>query len=330
MTPQKAKPLQLDIAKASVSKTTNSKVGNDVNDFNASTPSLATAQLIHTFTATIDGVQTACCNGRELHNFMAVQRDFTTWIKGRIQKFGFVEGVDYLLAKSGEKVLPQSGENLGGRPSSDYHLTLDMAKELAMVENNEQGRQARRYFIACEKQALGDAPAQPNPGTLHGVFKGNDEAARVAAILKSVDLFPQVFGSVAWLGKSKRDQATAANEIVQQITGMNYLALAGNPHLKLDLFDDARSAGPTDQQKQIERLVLSMRKSLRYRPTKKQPAIQDNGIMTHTQLLRVMHMPAVAFAELIETALAQKIIKQVSGQPYGYGGTVYTLTGVAA
>ncbi|EAM0325957.1 phage antirepressor Ant, partial [Campylobacter coli] len=39
-----------------------------------------------------------------------------------------------------------------GRPRKEYYITLDMAKELCMVENNEKGRQARRYFIECEKR----------------------------------------------------------------------------------------------------------------------------------------------------------------------------------
>lgn len=70
------------------------------------------------------------------------------WVKDRIAKYQFVKNQDFAeftpnLAKN------QRGR---GRPSSEYQLTLDMAKELSMVENNENGRQARRYFIECERK----------------------------------------------------------------------------------------------------------------------------------------------------------------------------------
>lgn len=81
-------------------------------------------------------------SARELHKFLEVGRDFTNWIKGRINKYDFVEGIDFT---------PVWAESTGGRPSVDYALTVDMAKELAMVENNDQGKIARRYFIQCEK-----------------------------------------------------------------------------------------------------------------------------------------------------------------------------------
>lgn len=121
--------------------------------------------LVPVFAGTINSQPAQLCDARALHTFMGVLRDFSDWIKGRIKKFGFAEGVDYLLAKSGEQVFAKSGENFdspnlgnqkrgGDRRSIDYHLTLDMAKELAMVENNVKGREARRYFIDCEKRAL--------------------------------------------------------------------------------------------------------------------------------------------------------------------------------
>ncbi|WP_039760467.1 antA/AntB antirepressor family protein, partial [Bartonella queenslandensis] len=91
-----------------------------------------------------EAVQTV--NARELHVFLEVKRDFSNWIKDRINKYSFLKNQDYI-------VLANFGENLqGGRPSKEYHLTLDMAKELSMVERNEKGRQARRYFIECEKK----------------------------------------------------------------------------------------------------------------------------------------------------------------------------------
>lgn len=88
-------------------------------------------------------------NGRELHDFMEVGKRFTTWIQDRIKSYGFIEGQDYVVTE----VSPSFGNNnSGGRPSKEYYLTLDTAKEIAMVERNEKGREARRYFIQCEKQ----------------------------------------------------------------------------------------------------------------------------------------------------------------------------------
>lgn len=92
-----------------------------------------------------DGKETV--NARELHQFLEVGRDFSNWIKDRIEKYGFQEGEDFVT-----EVSANSGEK-GGRPQIQYHLSLDMAKELSMVENNDKGRQARLYFIEVEKKA---------------------------------------------------------------------------------------------------------------------------------------------------------------------------------
>lgn len=83
-------------------------------------------------------------DARELHNKLESKRDFSNWITDRIQKYDFIENVDFttILLKS-----------TGGRPRTEYALTLDTAKEIAMVENNEQGRKIRRYFIEVEKKA---------------------------------------------------------------------------------------------------------------------------------------------------------------------------------
>ncbi|WP_410742676.1 antA/AntB antirepressor family protein [Citrobacter freundii] len=90
---------------------------------------------------------TPMVSAKRLHAFLGVGRDFTNWIKGRISQYGFAENTDYV-------VYANSGENpLGGRPTVDYLITIDMGKELAMVERNEKGRQVRRYFITCEQQA---------------------------------------------------------------------------------------------------------------------------------------------------------------------------------
>lgn len=84
-------------------------------------------------------------NARALHSFLEAKRDFSTWIKDRIDKYDFVENQDFV-------VFPNFGENpKGGRPQIEYALSIGMAKELSMVEGNEKGKQARKYFIACEE-----------------------------------------------------------------------------------------------------------------------------------------------------------------------------------
>lgn len=88
-------------------------------------------------------------NARELHAFLENRDMFANWIKDRIEQYGFVENQDFV------RYLENSKKPLGGRPSMEYALSLDMAKELSMVERNAKGKQARQYFIDCEKRLSG-------------------------------------------------------------------------------------------------------------------------------------------------------------------------------
>lgn len=85
-------------------------------------------------------------SARELHYFLESKQEFATWIKNRVKKYDLTENEDYV-------VFDNSVNNLtGGRPTIEYALTLDAAKELSMVEGNAKGKQARKYFIECEKE----------------------------------------------------------------------------------------------------------------------------------------------------------------------------------
>jgi anti-repressor protein len=85
-------------------------------------------------------------NARELHQFLQIGTAFADWIRDRIQQYGFVEGTDY-------RVFQEIAKNpQGGRPLTEYEVTLGMAKELSMVERNDRGHQARLYFIDCERK----------------------------------------------------------------------------------------------------------------------------------------------------------------------------------
>jgi phage anti-repressor protein len=90
------------------------------------------------------------CDARELHEALGVGRDFSNWVRGRIEQYEFIEGEDYFVAQ-GEDFSPDLAKSRMGRPSIEYQLSLDMAKELAMVEANDKGRRVRKYFIQAEK-----------------------------------------------------------------------------------------------------------------------------------------------------------------------------------
>ncbi|UCS89692.1 antA/AntB antirepressor family protein [Lactococcus lactis] len=84
-------------------------------------------------------------SGRELHEFLEVKTPYHIWFE-RMAEYGFTENVDFIGFE-------QKSSKLGGRPSVDHALKLDMAKEISMIQRNEKGKQARQYFIEVEKQA---------------------------------------------------------------------------------------------------------------------------------------------------------------------------------
>lgn len=103
------------------------------------------------FPAVVDGriggdlIQTV--NARDLHEALKAGKDFSNWIKDRIEKYGFVENQDFVCSP----VLASNGR--GGHNRLEYHLTLDTAKEIAMVDGSDVGRTIRRYFIRMERVA---------------------------------------------------------------------------------------------------------------------------------------------------------------------------------
>lgn len=109
-------------------------------------------ELIALNTIEFDGSEQQTVNARELHEFLENGDKFASWIVDRINQFGFLENQDFVtFSENSEK----------GRPRKEYALSLDMAKELCMVERNEKGKQARQYFIECERMVKQKLTAQP-------------------------------------------------------------------------------------------------------------------------------------------------------------------------
>ena len=103
-------------------------------------------ELIELQPRTINGNAVGTVSARELHSFLEIKQDFPTWIKNRISEYDFIENQDYVSLH-----LKMSRE-IDGTTRIEYFITLDMTKQLSLVENNEKGREFRKYFIECEKK----------------------------------------------------------------------------------------------------------------------------------------------------------------------------------
>lgn len=153
-------------------------------------------------------------NARELHEFLEVRSEFRHWIKNRIDDFGFVEGRDFITV----------GKNLpsGGR-KTDYYITIDMAKELSMVERNEKGKQARQYFIECERKVKGQTSNLPI-----------DKAASHFLAFKTI---------ATAFGLKDNAQLVSANVATRKLTGFDFQALL---EIELDTPDQVHYLTPTE------------------------------------------------------------------------------------
>lgn len=84
-------------------------------------------------------------SGRELHEALGVETPYTIWFP-RMSEYGFIENEDYVT------FLLDRSDGKAGKPRTDHQLTIDMAKEICMIQRSEKGKQFRQYFIEVEKQ----------------------------------------------------------------------------------------------------------------------------------------------------------------------------------
>ncbi len=137
-------------------------------------------ELIPIFDSKFNSETIKTVNARDLHKFLEVKNYFREWIKDRITKYNFIDGVDYV------KIIENVSQNLcaestaasesttyevtkTGQGRIDYHISIDMAKELAMVERNTKGKEARQYFINCEKELMKKKYSDPTSEELESI-----------------------------------------------------------------------------------------------------------------------------------------------------------------
>ncbi|BAN72082.1 phage antirepressor Ant [Lacticaseibacillus paracasei] len=163
-------------------------------------------ELIKTITRD-DG--TIAVSGRELHDFLEVDTPYTQWFD-RMIDYGFTENTDF-------KGLSQKSEKpIGGRPRIEHVMTLDMAKEVAMIQRTDRGKQARQYFIEIDKQAHHDMTGL-SPATRAAVAATQALAAQERR-LNRVDAKVNAISDIVSI--STMDWRRATRDIITKIAHM--------------------------------------------------------------------------------------------------------------
>ena len=117
-------------------------------------------------------------SARELHEFLEIKTDFRKWFP-RMCEYGFEENIDYTPVKF---VHPMNLQEC-----TDYAISIDMAKELSMIQRTEKGKQARLYFIECEKKLKAiDNKAQ----LLLDIYNGGEKAIAASKKLHEIEAAP--------------------------------------------------------------------------------------------------------------------------------------------
>lgn len=111
---------------------------------------------------------------RDLHEYLEINTRFDTWIN-RMFAYGFEEDLDFCTILS---------ESTGGRRSTNYAITLDCAKEISMLQRNEKGKEARRYFIEVEKRAKEMARPKSTLDILKLTIQGLEEQQKELSEVK--------------------------------------------------------------------------------------------------------------------------------------------------
>lgn len=151
-------------------------------------------------------------SGRDLHEFLEVATEYKKWFS-RMAEYGFVENIDFVRVT---QKCPTPG---GIQNITDHAMSIDMAKEISMIQRTEKGKQARQYFIEVEKRSkqrehelLSDPRTQ-----LKLLYQfGEQTAVRVDAIEKDISILKD---TMRISGKQEADIRRAGNRKVMEVLG---------------------------------------------------------------------------------------------------------------
>lgn len=126
-------------------------------------------------------------SGRELHKCLKIQKDFSDWIKNQLSNVDAIKDVDYTTLKG-------KTSEVGGRPSVDYILTVDIAKEICMCvgvsprtneETKKLSKEYRKYFIECERRLK---EIDPRANLLLAIYNGGEEGVIASKKLTELEV----------------------------------------------------------------------------------------------------------------------------------------------
>jgi len=142
-------------------------------------------------------------NARDLWEFLGSKQQFSDWFRNRVETYGFEEGKDYTVFDNSIK------NPTGGRPREDYLMLIDMAKELAMVERTPRGKEAREYFIECERRLRWQQEGDQDPA-IPGGLEENHQLGRIFGVMARYQVTIERMSNVCYYREKELTQAETA------------------------------------------------------------------------------------------------------------------------
>lgn len=139
----------------------------------------------------VDNIQTV--NARDLYKTLEIGKDFSNWIKDQIDRARLIEERDYIISVN--QSAQKGGLPSGGKPRTEYHLSIDSAKHIAMMSGTDKGFEVRNYFLECERIAHRETAKYNNMTRIESLRAYADALEREEAALKVIDsnrLYPRV------------------------------------------------------------------------------------------------------------------------------------------
>lgn len=171
-------------------------------------------------------------NARDLHKALEVNTKFADWIARRLDDTMAELHIDYEVLSNG--IFPKIEKNTegggAGRSNIEYCLTIDLAKEIAMLERNDKGKQVRKYFIECEKQLAQTFKAPTN--MVEALELALEQAKQIEAQKQTIAHQQEVieyqgdklenFTSVEKARRSKQELATKLNKTIRKLAEQKF------------------------------------------------------------------------------------------------------------